>query len=113
MAASLRKALTVLIALLAIAIIASAHDKGPERVRPSLGTIGKLQQASRVAAATLGGHLDAGHDWLYRRLQLFFEDVDLRFAVPEQAPIVVPLSPVRIGFESEFVHRKNGMDVLA
>ncbi|MBW4050762.1 MAG: hypothetical protein HIU85_04750 [Proteobacteria bacterium] len=113
MAAPLRKALTVLIALLAMAITASAHDKGPERVRPSVGTIGKLQQASRAAAATLGGRLDAGHDWLYRRLQHFFEDVDLRFAVPEQAPIVVPLSPVRIGFESEFVHRKNGMDVLA
>src|SRR6185437_2482708 len=37
----------------------------------------------------------------------------LRFAEPEQTALVVPLSPVRIGFDSEWVHRKDGLDVLA
>lgn len=113
MAASLRKALAIWVALFAMAIAASAHDKGPERVRPSVGTVAKLRQASKAAAANIGEHLDAGHDWLYRRLQHFFEDVDLRFAAPDRAPIVVPLSPVRMGFESEFIHRTHGLDVAA
>src|SRR5581483_3579269 len=79
----------------------------------STGTVGKLRQASADAAASLGEHLDTGHDWLYRHLQHFFENVDLRFAAPEQAPIVVPLSPLRVGFDSEFVHRQNGLGIVA
>lgn len=65
MAAPLRDALIALIGLLAfIAIAAHAQDEGPERVRPSVGTVDKLRRASSTAAATLGEHLDAGHDWL-------------------------------------------------
>lgn len=110
----LRNAFTAFIALFALmAIIAHAQDEGPERVRPSVGSSGKLRQASSAAAASLGEHLDAGHDWLYRRLQRFLEAVDLRFAEPEQTALVVPLSPVRIGFDSEWVHRKDGLDLLA
>src|SRR5579859_3395986 len=91
---------TILAALFAfVAITAHAGAEEPERIRPSMGTVGKLRQVSADAAATLGEHLDKGHDWLYRRLQQLFEDVDLRFAAPEQAPIVVPLSPLRIGFD--------------
>lgn len=98
----------MLIALFAfMAIAARAEGEEPERVRPSVGTVGKLRKASTEVADTLGEYLDTGHDWLYRRLQHFFEDMDLRFAAPEQAPILVPLSPLRIGFESEFVHRKG------
>ena len=51
-----------------------------------------------------------GHDWLYRRLEHWFEDIDVRFAQSEQAPIVVPLSPPRIGLASEFVHRRGGVE---
>ena len=80
-----------------MAIIVHAQDEGSERVRPSVGTSGKLRQTSSAAAASLGEHLDAGHDWLYRR----------------QTALVVPLSPVRIGFDSEWVHRKDGLDLLA
>jgi len=79
-----------------MAIIVHAQDEGSERVRPSVGTSGKLRQTSSAAAASLGEHLDAGHDWLYRR----------------QTALVVPLSPVRIGFDSEWVHRKDGLDLL-
>lgn len=100
--------LAVVIALLATP--ARAQSEGPERVRPSAGTVGKLRKASTEAVDTLGKRLDAGHDWLYRRLQRLFERIDLRFGVPEQAPIVVPLSPMRIGFDAQFLHAQNGFD---
>jgi hypothetical protein len=104
----------MLIALFAFtAITPRAESEDPERVRPSVGTVGKLRKASTEVADTLGKYLDTGHDWLYRRLQHFFEDIDLQFAAPEQAPILVPLSPLRIGFESEFVHRKGGLKFIA
>lgn len=103
--------LSALLVLTAIAPRAEADD--PERVRPSTATIGELRKASADVIDTLGEYLDAGHDWLYRRLQHWIEDVDLRFAEPEQAPIVVPLSPLRIGFDSEFVHRQGGLQFVA
>jgi len=110
----LRNAVSVLVALFALtAIASSAEGDGPERVRPSTGTIGKLREASTSVADTFGEYLDAGHDWLYRRLQHLFEDVDLRFASPDQAPILVPLSPLRIDFDGEFLHRKDGLQFAA
>lgn len=99
--------LGVLIALLAIS--AHAQSEGPERVRPSTGTVKKLRKASAEAANTVGKRLDAGHDWLYRQLQQLFEKIDLRYGSPEQAPIVVPLSPVRIGFDVQVLHREGGL----
>jgi len=100
--------LGVLIASLAIS--SHAHSEGPEQVRPSTGTVGKLRKASAEAVDTLGKRLDTGHDWLYRRLQRLFEKIDLRFGSPEQAPIVVPLTPVRIGLDAQFLHRQQGLD---
>ena len=103
--------LTALLAFIAIAPGTEADD--PERVRPSTGTVGELRQASPDTVDTLGEYLDAGHDWLYRRVQHWIEDVDLRFAEPEQAPIVVPLSPLRIGFDSELIHQRGGLQLVA
>ena len=100
--------LATLIALLATT--SRAESEGPERVRPSTGTVGKLRKASTEVVDTLGKRFDAGHDWLYRRLQRLFEKIDLRFGVPEQAPIVVPLSPMRVGFDAQFLHAQNGFD---
>jgi hypothetical protein len=100
--------LGVVFALMAIS--ARAEPEGPEQVRPSTGTFSKLRKASSEAADTVGKHLDAGHDWLYRRLQSFFEKIDLQFAPPEHAPLVVPLSPVRIGFDGQVLHGANGLD---
>jgi hypothetical protein len=82
-------------------------------VHPSTGTVGKLRSATTEVADTIGEHLDAGHDWLYRRLQHLFEDIDIRFARPGDAPIVVPLSPLRIGLDSEFIHGPNGLEFAA
>jgi hypothetical protein len=103
--------LSALLAVVAIAPQAEAED--PERVRPSSGTVRELRKVSTEAADTLGEYLDAGHDWLYRRLQHWFEDIDVRFAQSEQTPIVVPLSPLRIGVASEFVHRRGGVEFAA
>src|ERR1700686_682851 len=100
--------LSALLAVIAIAPHAEAED--PERVRPSSGTVRELRKVSTEAVDTLGEYLDAGHDWLYRRLQHAFEDIDVRFAQSEHTPIVVPLSPLRIGFASEFVHRRGGVE---
>src|SRR6185437_16437340 len=100
--------LSVLIALLAISSHAEAGS--PKHVRPTTGTIGKLRKASTEVADTLGKRLDAGHDWLYRSLQRLFERIDLRFGSPEEAPILVPLFPVRIGFDAQFLHRQDGVD---
>jgi hypothetical protein len=93
-----------------LAISAYAESEGPERVRPSTGTVRKLRKASTEVIDTLGKRFDAGHDWLYRRLQGLFEKMDLRFGSAEQPPIVVPLSPVRIGFDAQFLHGQNGVD---
>ena len=104
----------MLIGLCAFAAISPrAEGDDPERVRPVVGTVGKLRKASTEVVDTFGKYLDTGHDWLYRRLQHFFEDIDRRFASAEQELILVPLSPLRIGFESEFVHRKGGLKLLA
>lgn len=96
-----------------MAIAPCANADEPERVRPSTGTIGKLRNATAEVADTIGEHLDAGHDWLYRRLQHLFENIDIQFSGPEQTPIVVPLSPLRIGFASELIHRRNGLEFAA
>ena len=103
--------LAVLAALVVVlATYSRAQSDGPEQVRPSTGPVEKLHKASTEVVDTLGKRLDAGHDWLYRRLQRLFEKIDLRFGSSDQAPIVVPLSPVRIGFDAQFLHRHDGVD---
>ena len=93
-----------------LAISSHAESDGPEQVRPSAGTVATLRKASTEVADTLGKRLDAGHDWLYRQLQRWLEKIDLRFGAPDEAPIVVPLSPVRIGFDAQFLHGQDGFD---
>ena len=103
--------LAILAALIALLATSSrAQSEGPEQVRPSTGPVEMLRKASTEVVDTLDKSLDAGHDWLYRRLQHLFEKIDLQFGSPEQAPIVVPLSPVRIGFDAQFLHRQDGVD---
>jgi hypothetical protein len=83
--------LAILAALIALLATSSrAESEGPEQVRPSTGPVEMLRKASTEVVDTLDKRLDAGHDWLYRRLQHLFEKIDLQFG-PEQAPIVVPL----------------------
>jgi len=99
----------VSVLLIATAIGARAQAEEPARVRPSTGTFGELRKASTEVANTLGEYLDDGHDWLYRRLQRLLESTDTRFVGSERTPIVVPLSPLRIGLDGEFLHRREGL----
>lgn len=98
--------LGVLLAL--VAFVPCARAEPPDQVQPSSGLVGELRRASTAAAESVGEKLDAGHDWLYRKLQHWIEDMDVRFAAPDEAPILVPLSPVRLGLETEFLHEPGG-----
>jgi hypothetical protein len=109
----MRLRLVILCVLASTAIAQRAGADDPERVSPSTGTFEELRKASTEVANTLGEYLDDGHDWLYRRLEHLFENIDTRFAGSGQAPIIVPLSPLRIGFDSEFLHRQGGLQFAA
>ena len=95
------------------ATVVRAQTSEPERVRPASGTFAELREASSQTAATVGEYLDEGHDWLYRRLEHWLEQIDLHYGGTEQEPIIVPLSPMRIGFESAFLHRSTGWELVA
>jgi len=99
--------------LVATAIATRAEAEDPEHVRPSTGTFGELRKASTELTDTFGEYLDDGHDWIYRRLQHLLEGFDTRFAGSQGTPIVVPLSPLRIGLDSEFLHRQRGWTFAA
>ncbi len=81
-------------------------------MRPSAGTFAGLRHASTVVAHTVGGHLDKGHDWLYRRLEHLLMNVDQRYADPERTALVVPLSPLRIDLDTEFLNRQHGLSLV-
>jgi hypothetical protein len=104
----------ILCLFLAFSVIARvAESDEPAQVRPATGTIGGLRQASTDVMATVGERLDESHDWLYRRLQHWIENFDNWFVEPDRKSIVVPLSPLRIGFDSAFVHRHDGLSLVA
>jgi len=81
----------------------------PAHVYPATGTFSGLRRASTVAVHRFGERLDKGHDWLYRRLQNFLVKTDRRYADPQRTALVVPLSPLRIDFDSEFLNRQHGL----
>jgi hypothetical protein len=89
-------------------LVSLAAAEEPTPVRPATGAFSGLRRASTVMAVTLGEHLDEGHDWLYRRLERFLANVDSQYSAPERAPIIVPLSPLRIGFNTELLRRHGG-----
>ena len=84
----------------------------PDVVRPSTGTVSGLREVSTATAATVGDDLDLAHDWLYRRMQHWLEGMDQKFASPGRAPIVVPLSPLRITLLTDVVHGKGGLQLV-
>jgi hypothetical protein len=103
---------TILCALVA-SLTASLHARSdePERVRPATSSVSALPKPSEQTVETLAERLDAGHDWLYRQMQHLFEAIDMQFSAQSQAPIVVPVSPVRIGIDLQFLHRADGFDL--
>ena len=101
--------LAVALSCLPLSAGVRAQEPAPYKVRPSNGTFSGLQRGSMAVARTLGERLDKGHDWLYRRLEKMLVSVDQRYAVPERAPLLVPLSPLRIDFATEFLNRQHGL----
>jgi hypothetical protein len=101
----------MLAALVAAAMTVTANLKAdePERVRPTTGTLAGLRKASGEAARDFGARLDHGHDWLYRHMQTLLAGFDTQFQSSGQAPLIVPLSPVRIGFDSELLRGEHGL----
>ena len=100
----------LLIAVAALAVDARATE--PKQVRPSTGTIWELRAASAHVATTIGDSLDKGHDWLYRRLEHWIENTDTRYGSSDAEHIVVPLSPLRVGYNVEIVHGNGGFGLL-
>jgi hypothetical protein len=98
----------VSVLLVFAAMTAWAGAVEPEQVNPSAGTFAGLRAKSTLLVSGFGERLDAGHDWVYRRLQGWLEGLDTRFAGGDGAPILVPLSPLRLGFDSEYIHSQSG-----
>jgi len=105
----------VALALNAVGLRAMADDteQNPAKVHPSTGTVTELRAVTARVADTFGDILDEGHDWLYRRVQYFIEDVDTWFAEKGVAPLVVPVSPLRIDFNGEFLHKEDGFGLTS
>jgi hypothetical protein len=96
-----------MLGLVAAAPCARADD--PDRLRPPGGTVGQLRAIVSATGETIGEALDTGHDWLYRRVPYLIEDVDSWFAETGQAPVVAPVSPLRLGIEGAALHRPDGI----
>jgi hypothetical protein len=99
---------SLIMVLACTALRAHADADNPAQVRPSSGTVKELRAIATRAVDTLGDYLDEGHDWLYRRSQYLIEDVDTWFTEEGVAPLVVPVSPLRVDFDGELLHKKDG-----
>jgi hypothetical protein len=92
---------------------ADTDAENPAQVHPSSGTAEDLRGIAANVADTFGDYLDRGHDWLYRRVQYFIEDVDMWFAPNGTTPLVVPVSPLRIDFDGDFLHKQSGFGLAS
>ena len=100
-------------ALAAAALASPSGAEEPERVSPPSGTVDQLRAAVSAASRTLGDALDKSHDWLYRRMQYVIQDFDSWFTEGDQPPVVVPVSPIRIGLDAALLHERHGLGLAA
>ncbi len=106
-------ALIVVLACAGVWPRAEADAENPEQVHPSAGTAEELRGIASNIADTFGDYLDKGHDWLYRRVQYFIEDVDTWFAKTGSTPLVVPVSPLRIDFDGDLLRKQSGFGLAS
>jgi hypothetical protein len=96
------------IALVWVTACSCANADVPYRVRPTTETVEELREASRGQPDTAAGYLDDVHDFLYRRVQYLIQDVDNWFVNRDVAPLPVAVSPLRIDFDGDLLHRQDG-----
>lgn len=85
---------------------------GPTRIVPSQGYTSEMPAATGLCAGVrgVGARVDCWHDWLYLRVQRGVENVDHRYAAEDEALEPVPVAPLRIGFDSQYLRRPGGPD---
>lgn len=93
--------------LLAAAAMAVA-PAGAQMATPAAAEA--LAPVEAPAADGPAGRLERSHDWLYLRMQRFLKDLDTQFSQADQAPLVVPASPLRLGLDGEWLHGAPGHD---
>jgi hypothetical protein len=102
-------ATNALLLTVVLALNVGARAEEPEQVRPSIGSLGGLRRASSEVARDFGARLDKAHDWLYWRMQTLLTGFDSQFSGIGPAPLLVPLSPLRIGLNTELLHASRGL----
>ncbi len=90
---------------------ADADSTAPARVSPSDQPIAEPGSDALRPAHGFGERLDLPHDWLYRRLERIVQKVDTHYADPGRVALVVPISPLRIDLDTEFLNRQHGLGV--
>jgi hypothetical protein len=88
---------------------ATAQESTP--VAPATGSSEELPPAAVQLEPGPGAHLDRLHDRFYRWLQERLVASDEYLGGQDRAPLVVPLSPLRIGLGVQALHREPGWKV--
>ena len=91
------------LALLALSLAAPLRAEGPTEIRPSHESSATL----RLQSAPANG-LGRWHDRFFLGTQDFIARLDAHFVDEGETPLPVPVSPFRIGLESEAIHRSSG-----
>lgn len=99
-------------ALLAALVFApAARAEEPARVTPLETPVAALGSDTHQPPRNFGERLDLAHDWLYRRLERMLQKVDTYYADPNRTALVVPISPLRLDLDTEFLNRQHGLGV--
>jgi hypothetical protein len=84
-----------------------AQSEGGEQIRPATGTVNQLPETAPAPPVTTGDRLDQAHDWFYEYVQHWLAKFDTRFGADPSRPLDVPVSPLRIGVDSELLHEST------
>lgn len=105
------KALRALLATLALLPLASALAADPINILPSDQPTRELPLPGALPSPqgqSFGTHLDYWHDRLFIGVQDRIEQLDARFALDQPDRLPVPVSPFRIGLDSDFISHPGG-----
>jgi hypothetical protein len=105
------KAFVACLACIILAPGARAQESGV--VQPASGSLADLpaEPLSRADLLKLrfAERLDRQHDWLYEHMQRLLSGFDTAFSRTGEAALIVPVSPLRIGLDTELLHGAHGM----